>query len=85
MLLGCPEAAAAYRTSHRGPEATPWRRLARPLLPARWSPGPGPHSVTGGPSENGLAFAEYVTYREQVYPEYLITFQIVRPEGVADG
>uniref|UniRef100_H0XKA7 Poly [ADP-ribose] polymerase n=1 Tax=Otolemur garnettii TaxID=30611 RepID=H0XKA7_OTOGA len=42
---------------------------------------PGHHSVTGRPSVNGLALAEYVIYRgEQAYPEYLITYQIVRPE-----
>ncbi|XP_076418944.1 poly [ADP-ribose] polymerase tankyrase-2 isoform X4 [Peromyscus maniculatus bairdii] len=47
---------------------------------------PGHHSVTGRPSVNGLALAEYVIYRgEQAYPEYLITYQIVRPEGVVDG
>ncbi|XP_026566267.1 tankyrase-2 isoform X3 [Pseudonaja textilis] len=42
---------------------------------------PGHHSVTGRPSVNGLALAEYVIYRgEQAYPEYLITYQIVKPE-----
>ncbi|KAF3827760.1 hypothetical protein GH733_000995 [Mirounga leonina] len=42
---------------------------------------PGHHSVTGRPSVNGLALAEYVIYRgEQAYPEYLITYQIMRPE-----
>ncbi|XP_063095419.1 poly [ADP-ribose] polymerase tankyrase-2 isoform X4 [Cavia porcellus] len=47
---------------------------------------PGHHSVTGRPSVNGLALAEYVIYRgEQAYPEYLITYQIVRPEGTIDG
>ncbi|XP_064175642.1 poly [ADP-ribose] polymerase tankyrase-2 isoform X2 [Anguilla rostrata] len=47
---------------------------------------PGHHSVTGRPSVNGLALAEYVIYRgEQAYPEYLITYQIIRPEGAADG
>lgn len=47
---------------------------------------PGHHSVTGRPSVNGLALAEYVIYRgEQAYPEYLITYQIVRPEGMGDG
>ncbi|GAB5578608.1 poly [ADP-ribose] polymerase tankyrase-2 isoform X2 [Prionailurus iriomotensis] len=47
---------------------------------------PGHHSVTGRPSVNGLALAEYVIYRgEQAYPEYLITYQIVRPEGMVDG
>uniref|UniRef100_A0A3B3RTT5 Poly [ADP-ribose] polymerase n=1 Tax=Paramormyrops kingsleyae TaxID=1676925 RepID=A0A3B3RTT5_9TELE len=47
---------------------------------------PGHHSVTGRPSVNGLALAEYVIYRgEQAYPEYLITYQIIKPEGNADG
>uniref|UniRef100_A0A8C9SL90 Poly [ADP-ribose] polymerase n=1 Tax=Scleropages formosus TaxID=113540 RepID=A0A8C9SL90_SCLFO len=47
---------------------------------------PGHHSVTGRPSVNGLALAEYVIYRgEQAYPEYLITYQIIKPEGTADG
>uniref|UniRef100_A0A8C0NFH0 Poly [ADP-ribose] polymerase n=1 Tax=Canis lupus familiaris TaxID=9615 RepID=A0A8C0NFH0_CANLF len=47
---------------------------------------PGHHSVTGRPSVNGLALAEYVIYRgEQAYPEYLITYQIMRPEGMVDG
>uniref|UniRef100_A0A7N8YN72 Poly [ADP-ribose] polymerase n=1 Tax=Mastacembelus armatus TaxID=205130 RepID=A0A7N8YN72_9TELE len=47
---------------------------------------PGHHSVTGRPSVNGLALAEYVIYRgEQAYPEYLITYQIVKPESSADG
>lgn len=42
---------------------------------------PGHHSVTGRPSVNGLALAEYVIYRgEQAYPEYLITYQILKPE-----
>uniref|UniRef100_A0A6Q2YPA2 Poly [ADP-ribose] polymerase n=1 Tax=Esox lucius TaxID=8010 RepID=A0A6Q2YPA2_ESOLU len=42
---------------------------------------PGHHSVTGRPSVNGLALAEYVIYRgEQAYPEYLITYQILRPD-----
>uniref|UniRef100_G3Q0P0 Poly [ADP-ribose] polymerase n=1 Tax=Gasterosteus aculeatus aculeatus TaxID=481459 RepID=G3Q0P0_GASAC len=45
---------------------------------------PGHHSVIGRPSVNGLAYAEYVIYRgEQAYPEYLITYQIVKPETVA--
>uniref|UniRef100_A0A8C6PNV9 Poly [ADP-ribose] polymerase n=1 Tax=Nothobranchius furzeri TaxID=105023 RepID=A0A8C6PNV9_NOTFU len=40
---------------------------------------PGHHSVIGRPSVNGLAYAEYVIYRgEQAYPEYLITYQIVK-------
>ncbi|KAM3913542.1 poly [ADP-ribose] polymerase tankyrase-2 isoform 3-T3 [Leptodactylus fuscus] len=47
---------------------------------------PGHHSVTGRPSVNGLALAEYVIYRgEQAYPEYLITYQIVKPDATADG
>ncbi|XP_061491464.1 poly [ADP-ribose] polymerase tankyrase-2 isoform X4 [Rhineura floridana] len=42
---------------------------------------PGHHSVTGRPSVNGLALAEYVIYRgEQAYPAYLITYQIMKPE-----
>uniref|UniRef100_A0A6I8R1T7 Poly [ADP-ribose] polymerase n=1 Tax=Xenopus tropicalis TaxID=8364 RepID=A0A6I8R1T7_XENTR len=42
---------------------------------------PGHHSVIGRPSVNGLAYAEYVIYRgEQAYPEYLITYQIMKPE-----
>lgn len=42
---------------------------------------PGHHSVIGRPSAGGLHFPEYVVYRgEQAYPEYLITYQIVRPE-----
>uniref|UniRef100_UPI00398EBF96 poly [ADP-ribose] polymerase tankyrase-2 isoform X2 n=1 Tax=Pristiophorus japonicus TaxID=55135 RepID=UPI00398EBF96 len=46
---------------------------------------PGHHSVTGRPSVNGLALAEYVIYRgEQAYPEYLITYQIVKPENPTD-
>ncbi|KAF7216893.1 transcript variant X1 [Nothobranchius furzeri] len=45
---------------------------------------PGHHSVIGRPSVNGLAYAEYVIYRgEQAYPEYLITYQIVKPESPA--
>ncbi|XP_051272906.1 poly [ADP-ribose] polymerase tankyrase-2-like isoform X3 [Dicentrarchus labrax] len=47
---------------------------------------PGHHSVTGRPSVNGLALAEYVIYRgEQAYPEYLITYQIMKPDEFADG
>ncbi|XP_055036759.1 poly [ADP-ribose] polymerase tankyrase-1 isoform X4 [Misgurnus anguillicaudatus] len=43
---------------------------------------PGHHSVIGRPSVNGLAYAEYVIYRgEQAYPEYLITYQIIKPES----
>uniref|UniRef100_A0A671RGS2 Poly [ADP-ribose] polymerase n=1 Tax=Sinocyclocheilus anshuiensis TaxID=1608454 RepID=A0A671RGS2_9TELE len=46
---------------------------------------PGHHSVTGQPSVNGLALAEYVIYRgEQAYPEYLITYQIIKPDGSSD-
>ncbi|XP_050815258.1 poly [ADP-ribose] polymerase tankyrase-2 isoform X5 [Gopherus flavomarginatus] len=47
---------------------------------------PGHHSVTGRPSVNGLALAEYVIYRgEQAYPEYLITYQIMKPEGTMEA
>ncbi|KAJ8025370.1 Tankyrase-1 [Holothuria leucospilota] len=43
---------------------------------------PGHHAVIGRPSVGGLAFAEYVIYRgEQAYPEYLITYQIVKPDN----
>ncbi|KAK9965131.1 hypothetical protein ABG768_004240 [Culter alburnus] len=46
---------------------------------------PGHHSVTGRPSVNGLALAEYVIYRgEQAYPEYLITYQIIKPDCSSD-
>lgn len=42
---------------------------------------PGHHSVMGKPSQGGLVFPEYVVYRgEQAYPEYLITYQIARPQ-----
>ncbi|KAG2465807.1 TNKS1 protein, partial [Polypterus senegalus] len=45
---------------------------------------PGHHSVIGRPSVNGLAYAEYVIYRgEQAYPEYLITYQILKPESTS--
>ncbi|XP_078252093.1 poly [ADP-ribose] polymerase tankyrase-1 [Rhinoraja longicauda] len=45
---------------------------------------PGHHSVIGRPSVNGLAYAEYVIYRgEQAYPEYLITYQILKPESAS--
>jgi tankyrase len=38
----------------------------------------------GRPSAGGLNFPEYVVYRgEQAYPEYLITYQIVKPEETA--
>lgn len=41
---------------------------------------PGHHSVAGRPSAGGLNFPEYVVYRgEQAYPEYFITYQIVKP------
>uniref|UniRef100_A0A8C8DXS0 Poly [ADP-ribose] polymerase n=1 Tax=Oryzias sinensis TaxID=183150 RepID=A0A8C8DXS0_9TELE len=47
---------------------------------------PGHHSVIGRPSVNGLAYAEYVIYRgEQAYPEYLITYQILKPECAAQS
>ncbi|CAG0915375.1 unnamed protein product [Notodromas monacha] len=49
---------------------------------------PGHHSVIGRPSQGGLSFPEYVVYRgEQAYPEYLVTYQIVKPEEslVSDG
>ncbi|XP_078310376.1 poly [ADP-ribose] polymerase tankyrase-1-like [Crassostrea virginica] len=43
---------------------------------------PGHHSIIGRPSSGGLMFPEYVVYRgEQAYPEYLITFQICKPES----
>ncbi|XP_026286489.1 poly [ADP-ribose] polymerase tankyrase [Frankliniella occidentalis] len=46
---------------------------------------PGHHSVLGRPSAGGLNFPEYVIYRgEQAYPEYLITYQILKPESVND-
>jgi len=46
---------------------------------------PGHHSVVGRPSVGGLSFPEYVVYRgEQAYPEYLITYQIVKPEASAE-
>uniref|UniRef100_A0A336MN10 Poly [ADP-ribose] polymerase n=1 Tax=Culicoides sonorensis TaxID=179676 RepID=A0A336MN10_CULSO len=42
---------------------------------------PGHNSVIGRPSQGGLHFPEYVVYRgEQAYPEYLITYQIVKPD-----
>ncbi|XP_070541191.1 poly [ADP-ribose] polymerase tankyrase-2-like [Ptychodera flava] len=42
---------------------------------------PGHHSVIGRPSVGGLSYPEYVIYRgEQAYPEYLITYQIVKPD-----
>lgn len=45
---------------------------------------PGHHSVVGRPSAGGLNFPEYVVYRgEQAYPEYFITYQIVKPEDGA--
>ncbi|XP_075222552.1 tankyrase isoform X2 [Lycorma delicatula] len=46
---------------------------------------PGHHSVMGRPSSGGLNFPEYVVYRgEQAYPEYLITYQIVKTEDGSD-
>lgn len=45
---------------------------------------PGHHSVNGRPG-GGLHFPEYVVYRgEQAYPEYLITYQIVKPEDTTE-
>lgn len=42
---------------------------------------PGHHSVSGLPSPRGLTYAEYVVYRgEQAYPDYLITYKIVKPD-----
>ncbi|XP_076678154.1 tankyrase isoform X3 [Andrena cerasifolii] len=47
---------------------------------------PGHHSVMGRPSQGGLVFPEYVVYRgEQAYPEYLITYQIARPQQESGG
>ncbi|KAK6638711.1 hypothetical protein RUM43_006978 [Polyplax serrata] len=47
---------------------------------------PGHHSVVGRPSAGGLYFPEYVVYRgEQAYPEYLITYQIVKPDAVLES
>ncbi|XP_060527236.1 poly [ADP-ribose] polymerase tankyrase isoform X2 [Cylas formicarius] len=47
---------------------------------------PGHHSVAGRPSAGGLNFPEYVVYRgEQAYPEYFVTYQIVKPEDCASG
>jgi len=46
---------------------------------------PGHHSIVGRPSTGGLTYPEYVVYRgEQAYPEYLITYQIVRPEELTE-
>ncbi|XP_033757082.1 poly [ADP-ribose] polymerase tankyrase-1-like [Pecten maximus] len=43
---------------------------------------PGHHSIIGRPSSGGLMYPEYVVYRgEQAYPEYLISFQILKPES----
>ncbi|KHJ42648.1 Poly(ADP-ribose) polymerase catalytic domain protein [Trichuris suis] len=36
---------------------------------------PGHHSILGRPSSTGLAYPEYA------YPEYLVTYQIVKPES----
>ena len=45
---------------------------------------PGHHSVIGRPSVGGLTFPEYVVYRgEQAYPEYLLTYRIVKDESAA--
>ncbi|CAN7937862.1 unnamed protein product [Ixodes hexagonus] len=42
---------------------------------------PGHHSVIGRPSVGGLSYPEYVVYRgEQAYPEYLISYQIEKPQ-----
>ncbi|CAH3179727.1 unnamed protein product, partial [Porites lobata] len=42
----------------------------------------GHHSVIGRPSSEGLSFDEYVVYRgKQAYPEYLITYKIVKPSN----
>ncbi|KAL0269313.1 UNVERIFIED_CONTAM: hypothetical protein PYX00_007096 [Menopon gallinae] len=47
---------------------------------------PGHHSVVGRPSAGGLFFPEYVVYRgEQAYPEYLITYQIVKPDSTPES
>lgn len=47
---------------------------------------PGHHSVMGRPSAGGLNFPEYVVYRgEQAYPEYFITYQIVKPEDCTNN
>uniref|UniRef100_A0A182MSV2 Poly [ADP-ribose] polymerase n=1 Tax=Anopheles culicifacies TaxID=139723 RepID=A0A182MSV2_9DIPT len=47
---------------------------------------PGHHSVIGRPSAGGLHFPEYVVYRgEQAYPEYLITYQIAKPDDGTNG
>ncbi|KAJ8920433.1 hypothetical protein NQ315_005301 [Exocentrus adspersus] len=47
---------------------------------------PGHHSVAGRPSAGGLNYPEYVVYRgEQAYPEYFITYQIVKPEDCSSG
>jgi tankyrase len=38
--------------------------------------------VIGRPSAGGLTYAEYVVYRgEQAYPEFLITYQIAKPDA----
>lgn len=47
---------------------------------------PGHHSVIGRPSAGGLNFPEYVVYRgEQAYPEYLVTYQIMKPDECSSG
>ncbi|XP_054166448.1 poly [ADP-ribose] polymerase tankyrase-2-like [Oppia nitens] len=44
---------------------------------------PGHHSIIGRPSGGGLTYPEYVIYRgEQAYPEYVITYQIVKPDSL---
>lgn len=79
VLLHLPQAAAVL------PVTLGKSFLQFSAMKLAYSP-PGHHSVTGRPSVNGLALAEYVIYRgEQAYPEYLITYQIVRPEGMVDG
>lgn len=45
---------------------------------------PGHHSIVGRPSGGGLSYPEYVVYRgEQAIPEYLITYQIAKPDPAA--
>lgn len=42
---------------------------------------PGHHSVVGQPTSGGLNYAEYVVYRgEQAYPEFLVSYLIMKPE-----
>lgn len=41
---------------------------------------PGHHSIVGRPSGGGLTYPEYVVYRgEQAYPEYLVTYSLMKP------